>query len=438
MRCKLFTAAAVCAGALWPSGAEACSCLSSGLPCNAVWRVDAVFVGRVVSVESSIAPADRSGRRVELQVAQAFRGLASSPVTVLAGFGTCGYSFRVGEAYIVYALRMPNGHLTTSICSRTRPVAQAAEDLAYGRSLAAFAPGAPARLAGQVQLWEYPLPPGGQLRRVPGVAVTATGHGRTFTTRANDRGEFELTGLLPGKYDVIADAPDGYYASARPVEVHDPRGCGTEPVYIGYDGRVRGRVVDHDGRGIGGLALGLVSRTDISNGERVQAWTTTDGTFELRRVSPGEYLLGFYGTRSKDNHPLPWGRGFYPGASLPGDAKTIVVNIGDRLELADFVLPDNVRFASLNGLVVDDALRPVRDAIVRLRSDQGNTIGPPFTTGVDGRFDFALIEGGRYEVNVTRYAQPDAQTPAVRSRTVRLTAASGSTPIVVQMKPNEY
>src|SRR4030095_12725108 len=37
-----------CTIGLWPKAAEACSCAMSGMPCDAAWRADAVFVGNVV------------------------------------------------------------------------------------------------------------------------------------------------------------------------------------------------------------------------------------------------------------------------------------------------------------------------------------------------------------------------------------------------------
>ena len=247
------------------------------------------------------------GRRlVQFAVVEAFRGFQLSQVTVVTGYGQtdCGYPFRMGESYVVYTHGSSTGQLSTSICSRTRPVANAAEDLTYLRSLAAIRPGDLASVAGRVQLWEWPRRADRELQPMPGVTVTATGEGRTVSTRADNRGGFELTGLPVGEYEVVARAPQGYAGVPLNVTINDPRGCGAPVLYVRYDSRVMGRVVDGRGGGIRGLPLDLVPTADVDkpggSGNRVQAWTAADGTFELRLVAPGEYVLGFNFIRGHD------------------------------------------------------------------------------------------------------------------------------------------
>jgi hypothetical protein len=210
----------------------------------------------------------------------------------------------MGESFVVYAHRTPEGHLTTSICTRTRPVSSAAEDLAYLRSLTAIVPGAPARIAGRVQLWDWSKPSGAHSISIGGVAVTATREGRSVSTRADDRGEFELTGLSLGTYELVAKAPDGYDSIPRTLEIHDPRGCGTTSLLLRYDGRVTGRVVDSNGNGIQGLPIELLPSADVDKpggGSNIpKAWTAADGTFAIRLVAPGEYVLGFNSIRGHD------------------------------------------------------------------------------------------------------------------------------------------
>jgi hypothetical protein len=441
MRCRhLLATLAVCAIGLAPKSADACSCASPGLPCHAAWQADAVFVGHVVSIESS----SMGGRLVQLAVVEAFRGFQLWQVTLVTGYGEgdCGYPFRMGESYVVYAQRSPTGQLSTSICSRTRPVANANDDLTYLRSLATIRPGDLARVAGRVQLWEWPRADH-ELQAMPGVTVTATGEGRTFSARADGRGEFELTGLPLGKYDVIASAPAGYQSIARSLEIHDPRGCDAPMLYVRYDGRVSGRVVDRSGGGIRGLPLDLVLTADVDkpggSGNRVQAWTAADGTFELRLVAPGEYLLGFNAVRSDDGR-LTFPRAYYPGVAEPTGAARVVVSVGYRARLRDFVVPDNIRLVTIEGVVVDEAGRPVSEASIALRdnTEGPNIIGPRFVTGDDGRFAFSVVEGGKYDVHVTRFVGADLRTREVQVAMVRFTASAGAPLLKVVMKPSRY
>jgi Carboxypeptidase regulatory-like domain len=190
---------------LWPASADACSCDSPRQPCDALWRADAVFVGHVVSIQTSTAPrSDWGARRVELAVVEGFRGLRSSQTL--------------------------------------------------------------ARVAGRVQLAEWPRPADGP-KPVPNVAVTATGEGRTFSASANDRGEFVLTGLPLGTYEVIAKAPAGYDAVPRTLQISDPRGCGTPVLFVRYDGRMTGRVVESRGVGVEGVPLQLGLPEDVGKPE---------------------------------------------------------------------------------------------------------------------------------------------------------------------------
>jgi hypothetical protein len=74
---KLLATLAVCAIGVSPQSADACSCAGPGLACDAAWRAEAVFVGHVVSIESS----SMGGRLVQLAVVEAFRGFQLAQVT---------------------------------------------------------------------------------------------------------------------------------------------------------------------------------------------------------------------------------------------------------------------------------------------------------------------------------------------------------------------
>jgi len=427
---------------LLPSPADACTCGGSGTPCGAAWSADAVFVGHVVSIESSTVPAGPMlGRRTDLAVTEAFRGLQVSELSVYTGYSgsDCGYPFAMGESFLVYAHRTPEGQFTTSICTRTRPVAKATEDLAYLRSLAEIPPGMAARITGLVQVWDWSAPPGAQPRFVGGVHVSATGEGRTFSTRADDRGEFAFSGLSPGKYELTAKPPDGYDSVPQTVETHDPRGCGTTFVLLRYDGRVAGRVVDSTGTEVRGLPVELVPAADIDKpgGSRnnLRAWTAADGTFELRHVSPGEYVLGFNSIRGFDGQ-FTFPRAFYPGVGDPAAAGRVAVAVGARVRLRNFVVPETIKLVTVNGIVVDEANRPVREATVTLTdSTEGpNPVGSPFLTGEDGRFTFALVHGGKYELRARRSVTIDGRTLQLYGSILPLNISSVTPTLTVVMK----
>jgi hypothetical protein len=123
--------------------AAACTCHPVSAP-EAYWNASAVFVGRVVDV----GLIDDASHRlpaiwVRFRVNRAYRGVPSDGAYVIvlsaARPETCGYPFREGVRYLVYADRDADGDtLRTSICSRTRPTSAAAEDLVYIESIRIF------------------------------------------------------------------------------------------------------------------------------------------------------------------------------------------------------------------------------------------------------------------------------------------------------------
>ncbi len=68
---------------------------------------------------------------VRIEIGEKFSGLDPDQheIEIATGFGggDCGYPFQVGMDYIVYAYKNAQGRLETGICSRTRPLAQAAD-----------------------------------------------------------------------------------------------------------------------------------------------------------------------------------------------------------------------------------------------------------------------------------------------------------------------
>lgn len=132
------------------SAVGVCDCFDFSSPSEARDAAAAVVRIRVARIEeggpppsdSSARPASNSGqnaprrlyewRRVHVRVLRVWKGNLGERATIStsdAGIG-CGYPFARGQEYLAYAVRGPNGRLITSICSRTRPIAEARDDLA--------------------------------------------------------------------------------------------------------------------------------------------------------------------------------------------------------------------------------------------------------------------------------------------------------------------
>jgi hypothetical protein len=126
-------------GALWmapPCETGFCSCVGPRDVPSSVASADAVFTGRVVRVRRTLVGwgaehGPWGARRVTLRVDRAWKGVESRTVVVLTGLGggDCGFPFRRGESYLVFAGERNGGSLGVGICSRTAELSRAAADL---------------------------------------------------------------------------------------------------------------------------------------------------------------------------------------------------------------------------------------------------------------------------------------------------------------------
>ena len=103
--------------------------------------------------DSPNRPFSSSKRVVRIQIAEVLTGVdpGQKEIEILTGRGggDCGYSFQSGVDYIIYAYKNSEGRLETGICSRTRPLTQAAEDLAYLRAVPQVPPTADVRVSAE-------------------------------------------------------------------------------------------------------------------------------------------------------------------------------------------------------------------------------------------------------------------------------------------------
>lgn len=142
----------------WSVRSDACSCLPPGPPRAELERADAVFVATVLDFTAGMRRVTEgtfmsNDRVFRMRVLAAWKGAGAETLFVRtgAGGGDCGYDFMLKDTYVVYAYRAGRSDtLATSICSRTRPITHADDDLNElgtpaidhrgGRKWSAFAP----------------------------------------------------------------------------------------------------------------------------------------------------------------------------------------------------------------------------------------------------------------------------------------------------------
>jgi len=207
--------------------------------CQSAWQtnVSAVFLGLATDVREEDVPIVLDGKNertlrqhVTFQVNESFIGVSEKLVTVTSGGDLCGFPFSKGHKYLVYGRRLPSGEVYVSISSATKWAKDATDDLKYLRGL----PTAPhgATIHGTVFRYTSPENPRimGVRRAIPDVGqkVEIHGPGQEYETTVDNRGNFTLSGLPPGRYTVLLNA-DGEVRilsrlQSRTVDVVD-KGC---------------------------------------------------------------------------------------------------------------------------------------------------------------------------------------------------------------------
>ncbi len=159
-------------------------------------------------------------------------------------FGDCGYSFQVGETYLVYASDDDEGSdvYATGSCTRTRRLSDAGEDLAY-LFFYKDHPEESARLEGfassdlSYQLRLDPMhDPEAIQSPVPGVIVALQSGGLTRYAESDRNGRFVFDGLPKGDYKVSAfphEYPLKTQLLAGPQSFHlDEKSCGRQVLLV--------------------------------------------------------------------------------------------------------------------------------------------------------------------------------------------------------------
>ena len=181
--------------------ASACSCVGEATPCSLVQSSDPnllIFIG----TPASAVAASQDVRRFTFVVDERVKGDVTDSIEIetAADTAACGYPFRIGMQYLVYALRTSAG-VRVSFCSRTGPVASRQNDLALFKEVR----GSRLQSRLKVTVARYSLLLDGfYLHDAPGstglpdVSITVRGPAVSREIRTDASGSFTLVGLPAG------------------------------------------------------------------------------------------------------------------------------------------------------------------------------------------------------------------------------------------------
>jgi hypothetical protein len=310
---------------------------------------------RVGEVLSGVAPGEN-----EIEIATGMGG------------GDCGYPFQPGEDYVVYAYKNAEGRLETNICSRTRPLAQAADDLRYFEVMAR----APA--TGEIQVRTgFAGVPG-----KAGVSIVAERDGSRHRAQTDAVGNARFTDLPPGEYLIHAE-PDGDLPDDPKIQLH-AKGC--REVTLFRTLRIIGRVMTRDGLPASRVRVQVRSTQQSAVDSRM---TAPDGQYELRIVRPGQYHLGI-NLSQLPTRDTPYRRWFYPGTEDEAGAAIIDFSGKPDIRTYDFTLPDRQNERIIEVMVLTSEGRPMPRARLSV-FDSSETVVAHEIADHEGRFTLRVF-----------------------------------------------
>ena len=415
---------------------HACSCGSANAPCISFGSAQAVFVGTVLSkrVDEQTRPTDRGNINrnpigFRFAVEQSYRGAAGPEIEIFTGRGggDCGYDFKIGQRYLVYAY-LDGDKLTTYICTRTKLFGTAAEDLAFLATLSSPSQGV--TIFGTITHGEAETEYSSS-----DVFITIEGASPQQEIRPDAEGHFRLSGLPAGKYKVSLHLPQTLSAwqSERQIEVLD-RGCAFIGWNVRNNGRASGRVVDTDGEGIASIAVQLI-KPDIDPLQASGLGTVTDasGNFSLSEVPKGRYIIAVnYNRYPNPNDPtIVYPSSFYPGVTDQAQAQVITIGTGEKLENLEIRVPPRRPASILTGAIVWSDGSPVVDAQLSVMDVTENDPSGFVAVAVDrqGKFRINGYTGEKLFLEARSYRQ-DVTEPSGKTR-ITLDQAAETVQIVI-------
>lgn len=418
--------------------ALACACVPLGSPCAAIEKSDAViFSGVALEVssprDSADLPASERLVRVRFSVNEPFRGASARTIVVSTpeDSGMCGYEFKAGESYLVFASRTAQG-VFTSVCSRTTHLSLAEDDLEllheaaqggvrsrlYGRALLLMA-----RMDGTL----LPAVVGG----LPHIKIVARAGSTAHETTTDETGTFRFIGLEPGRYTLRADPNEQFKPMFNREVTAQLDGCSAEADLLLTAPSLSGTVRQPDGSPARDLRITVVDVGRVSASDSVITFTDAEGRWTIDGLRDGRYLVGFnvfQAPSARSPFPPLW----YPGVAQAGKGEEIALR-DQRPRQLDLTLPARLPRRTIRGLVLNASGQPVQGATVSLidvefpNQQAGETTSDP-----QGRFTIEAVAGRQISVRARSVARSGGA-----SDEVRIAGDSGDGAVTLILSPTE-
>ena len=434
-----------------------------------------MFAGLVKSITEEKVEILRFGKKETVRVGLTAHFLVEEPlkdigavevdVVTGGGGGDCGYDFKAGERYLVYAYESEGGALSesmsrtviapskrtlvkrnvlsASICSRTRPLARAQDDIELLRALINGKPqtrifGVASQLERLLGTYEYNIDYVGPMA---GLTVIAEGVQGKFETRTDKEGRYRFKELAPGKYKLGVQLPEGYgplfdfVGTETQIELMSAA-CGLEHNFdLQIDGRISGQVFDSNGQLVGEqIQVSIVALESADKSfalAKSRSDYTKQGRYEIEGLPQGRYVLGV-SIADPPERGTPYPPTYFPNGNNLKQATIIELTKGQKLRNYDIHLPPRLELVSITGIVLRENGKPGVGADIDLydMGDPGYSLsfGVDIKSDASGHFSIQAFKGRRYLLHAfidkDYFAGTGIQSEAVNVDT------NGPTPLV--------
>jgi hypothetical protein len=350
---------------IWISGtAQGCSCAEHTPSCQGYWDAAVVFSGVVTAISSDPAETRSAdgirGVVIHFTAEKYYRGKLGAEVKVSTGLGggDCGYPFRIGERYLVYALiDKESQRLTTSICMLTKPLDEAKEDLEYVSGLSTEPDGT--LLYGSV--FDYTP----SRETLAGADVRLEGPQGVRHAISDGAGKFEWKGLPAGRYRLWATFPNYIKIGLRDRDLDlTGKGCLELNLYLQPNGQITGRVYTADGRPVPNQDVELAAAEGNGLAE-LHAETDEEGQYHFDGVHPGQFVIGV-NLEGVPNAKSPYLRTYSPNAQKRQNASIVSLAKGEIVAGQDIYLGRQAEAREVEGVVLWQDGKPAANATISL------------------------------------------------------------------------
>lgn len=430
LRCLVYSVFSIALLLCFTKITNACSCGPRPSVLASFEESDEVVILRAISVEQGEETEDRQYvdgvKSTTMIVEKVFKGKLKVRDEIVFGQGggaDCIWTFNqedVGQQFLFYLSRpeklsdapyLPSkeaGLWFAFGCGRSRGLAGATEDLLYLEDLAKHR--GKTRISGTISGgFAYPD------IDVEGKKIKIIGPKKTYETKTNEDGVFEIYDLPPGKYFIEPEVPPGWkidpswlrYSenvvadeSGRP-EMRSPKQLALklEPkkhasvdIVFTIENSVRGKVLDPKGRAMYGVCVYMLRPGQEEWGP--SDCTDEQGRFEITQIPEGQYVL----VANQDGKPSsrePFPKIFYPSVTERELAAVINIGPGEKIANLDIVIPKLVDTVTITGTLQYSDGNPVDEKWVKFKLTAPND-------KVQGDVNEKTDSAGRFRLTVLK------------------------------------